>query len=39
MIYKLAWVQPAVVTDGLAELQLRWPNVPIVFCETRQLAE
>jgi hypothetical protein len=27
-----------VVADGLAELQIRWPNVPIVFCETRQLA-
>jgi hypothetical protein len=29
----------AVIADGLAELQIRWPNVPIVFCETRQLAE
>lgn len=38
-VFKLAWVRPAVVTDGLAELQVRWPNVPIVFCETRQLAE
>jgi hypothetical protein len=28
-----------VVADGLAELQIRWPNVPIVFCQTRQLAE
>jgi hypothetical protein len=25
--------------DGLAELQVRWPNVPIVFCENRSLAE
>ncbi|ODQ85520.1 hypothetical protein BHQ17_23100 [Mycolicibacterium holsaticum] len=32
-------MRPAVVSDGLAELQIRWPNVPIVFCETRQLAE
>lgn len=32
-------VRPAVVADGLAELQVRWPNVPIVFCETRKLAE
>lgn len=38
-LFKLDWVRPAVVTDGLAELQVRWPNVPIVFCETRQLAE
>lgn len=38
-IYKLDWVRPAVIADGLAEYQVRWPNVPIVFCETRQLAE
>ena len=24
---------------GVAELQIRWPNVPVVFCETRQLTE
>lgn len=38
-VFKLDWVRPAVVADGLAELQIRWPSVPIVFCETRQLAE
>lgn len=38
-VFKLDWVRPAVVSDGLAELQIHWPNVPIVFCETRQLAE
>lgn len=38
-VFKLERVRPAVVADGLAELQIRWPNVPIVFCETRQLAE
>lgn len=38
-IFKLDRVRPALVTDGLAEVQIRWPNVPIVFCETRQLAE
>jgi hypothetical protein len=38
-IFKLSYVRPAVVADGLAELQVRWPGVPIVFCETRQLAE
>jgi hypothetical protein len=32
-------VRPAVVADGLAELQIRWPNVPVVFAETRPLAE
>ena len=34
-VFKLDWVRPAVVADGLAELQVRWPNVPVVFCETR----
>jgi Domain of unknown function (DUF5753) len=38
-VFKLARVRPAVVADGLAELQVRWPNVPIVFCEARALAE
>ena len=38
-MFKLDRVRPAVVADGLAELQIRWPNVPVVFCETRQLAE
>jgi ERCC4 domain len=38
-LFKVDWVRPAVVLDGLAELQVRWPNVPIVFCENRSLAE
>jgi hypothetical protein len=38
-IFKLGRMQPAMVADGLAELQVRWPDVPIIFCETRQLAE
>ncbi|HUH71086.1 MAG TPA: ERCC4 domain-containing protein [Mycobacterium sp.] len=38
-IFKLTWVRPSVVADGLAELQVRWPTVPIIFAETRQLAE
>jgi hypothetical protein len=38
-VFKLDWVRPALVADGLAELQVRWPNVPVVFCETRPLAE
>jgi hypothetical protein len=38
-VFKLERVRPALVADGLAELQVRWPNVPIVFCETRRLAE
>ena len=38
-LFKPGRVRPAQIADGLAELQVRWPNVPIVFCETRQLAE
>ncbi len=38
-IFKLDRVRPAMIADGLAELQVRWPAVPLVFCETRQLAE
>ena len=38
-VFKLDRVRPAVVADGLAELQVRWPDVAIVFCETRPLAE
>ncbi|GAA4997612.1 Lsr2 family DNA-binding protein [Actinopolymorpha pittospori] len=32
-------LRPALIADGLADLQVRSSNVPIVFCETRQLAE
>ncbi|MFB9313353.1 ERCC4 domain-containing protein [Nocardioides plantarum] len=32
-------VRPAVVLEGLAECQVRWPQVPIHFCETRKLAQ
>ncbi|MEU2043721.1 ERCC4 domain-containing protein [Nocardia niwae] len=38
-VFKLDRIRPAVVADGLAELQIRWPSVPLVFCESRQLAE
>lgn len=38
-VFKLDHVRPAVVLDQLAELQVRWPGVPLVFAETRQLAE
>jgi len=38
-IFKLDRVRPATVADGLAELQIRWPTIPIVFCESRALAE
>lgn len=38
-VFTLERVRPALVADGLAELQVRWPTIPIVFCENRKLAE
>jgi len=38
-VFALHRVRPATVADGLAELQVRYPTIPIVFCEKRKLAE
>lgn len=38
-VFKLTHVRPSVVAEGLAEVQVRFPSVPIVFTETRSLAE
>lgn len=38
-VFKLDHVRPSVVADGIAECQVRFPTVPIVFCETRKLAQ
>ena len=38
-VFALERVRPAMVADGLAELQVRWPTIPIVFVENRKLAE
>jgi len=38
-VFKLDRVRPLVVAEGLAEAQVRFPNVPILFCETRLLAQ
>ncbi len=38
-IFKLTYTRPMVVAEGLAEAQVRFPDVPVVFCETRQLAQ
>lgn len=38
-VFTLDRVPPVTVADGLAELQIRYPSIPIVFCETRKLAE
>lgn len=38
-VLAVKYLRAATVADGLAELQVGWPNVPIVYCETRKLAE
>ena len=38
-VFKVAFTRPAVIAEGLAEAQVRFPDVPIVFAETRLLAQ
>lgn len=38
-IFDLDRVRPAVVADAVAEAQTRFPTVPVIFAETRQLAQ
>lgn len=38
-VFRLSFVAPAMVAEMLAAAQVRYPNVPIVFCETRPLAQ
>ena len=38
-LFKLAHVNAGWVADLLARAQVRYPTVPVVFCETRALAE
>lgn len=38
-IYTLTHARPAAVADSLAEMQVTFPTVPIVFCQTRKLAQ
>jgi hypothetical protein len=38
-VFKHDHIRPVTAADGLAELQVRWPNVPMVFCDTRDLAQ
>jgi ERCC4 domain-containing protein/Lsr2 protein len=38
-VFKLERVRPAVVAEALGEAQARYPAVPIVFTETRALAQ
>ena len=38
-VFKLDRVRPAVIADALGEAAVRYPSVPIAFCETRALAQ
>lgn len=38
-VFKLEHVRPSIVAEGLAEAQVRFPSIPIVFAETRPLAQ
>jgi hypothetical protein len=38
-IFAVEHARGSAVADGLAELQIRWPMVPVVYCQTRKLAE
>lgn len=38
-VFRLKFVAPSMVAEMLAAAQVRYPNVPIVFCESRQLAQ
>jgi ERCC4 domain len=38
-LFKLEHVAPGFLAELLATVQVRYPSVPIVFCETRPLAE
>ena len=38
-LFKLEHTKPGFVTEMLAALAIRYPTVPIHFCETRPLAE
>lgn len=38
-VFRLQHVSPSMVAEMIAGAQVRYPNVPIVFCETRGLAQ
>ncbi len=38
-VFKLERVRPAVVAEGIAEAQVRFPTIPIIFADTRPLAQ
>ena len=38
-IFKLTYQKPAMISEALAEVAVRYPTVPVVFAETRALAQ
>lgn len=38
-VFSLDRVRPAIIADGLGECHARFPSVPILFCESRSLAQ
>jgi ERCC4-type nuclease len=38
-VFRITHVSPSMVAEMLAGAQVRYPNVPIMFCETRPLAQ
>ncbi len=38
-LFKVPYVAPGFLADLIGALQVRYPAVPIVFCDTRPLAE
>lgn len=38
-VFKLDRVRPTVIAEAVAEAAIRYPSVPIAFCETRPLAQ
>lgn len=38
-IFKLTQVRPVVVAEAVAELAVRFPSVPVIFAESRKLAQ
>lgn len=38
-VFRLTYVAPSMAAEMLAAAQVRYPNVPMVFCENRRLAQ
>jgi len=38
-LFKLEHVSAAFIADGLARLQVRYPEIPVVFADSRKFAE